>query len=60
MPALVAGLSAVLPLSPGDVIFTGTPAGVGLGRNPQRWLASGDELVSTVEGIGELRQRFVA
>ncbi|MBS2533449.1 fumarylacetoacetate hydrolase family protein [Catenulispora sp. NF23] len=60
VPALIAGLSAVLPLLPGDVIFTGTPAGVGLGRDPQRWLAAGDELVSTIEGIGELRQTFVA
>jgi len=60
VPALIAGLSAVLPLLPGDVIFTGTPAGVGLGRDPQRWLAVGDELVSTIEGIGELRQTFVA
>ncbi|MFE3204860.1 fumarylacetoacetate hydrolase family protein [Embleya sp. NPDC055664] len=60
VPTLVARLSAVLPLLPGDVIFTGTPAGVGLGRNPQRWLAAGDELVSTIEGIGELRQTFVA
>lgn len=58
--ALIARLSAVLPLLPGDVIFTGTPAGVGLGRDPQRWLAAGDELVSSVEGIGELRQTFVA
>jgi 2,4-didehydro-3-deoxy-L-rhamnonate hydrolase len=60
VPALVARLSATLPLLPGDVIFTGTPAGVGLGRTPQRWLAPGDELVSRIEGIGELRHRFVA
>ncbi|MFD4948838.1 MULTISPECIES: fumarylacetoacetate hydrolase family protein [unclassified Streptomyces] len=59
VPALIAKLSGVLPLLPGDVIFTGTPAGVGLGRTPQRWLAAGDELVSSVQGIGELRQRFV-
>ncbi|MEV0263675.1 fumarylacetoacetate hydrolase family protein [Streptomyces sp. NPDC050617] len=58
VPALVSRLSAVLPLLPGDAIFTGTPAGVGLGRTPQRWLAPGDELVTTIEGIGELRQRF--
>nr|WP_203606292.1 fumarylacetoacetate hydrolase family protein [Streptomyces sp. SID11385] len=58
VPTLIARLSAVLPLLPGDVIFTGTPAGVGLGRNPQRWLHAGDELVSTIEGIGELRQTF--
>ncbi len=60
VPVLISRLSARLPLLPGDVIFTGTPAGVGLGLNPQRWLADGDELVSTIEGIGELRQRFAA
>lgn len=59
VPELISRLSAVIPLLPGDVIFTGTPAGVGLGRDPQRWLAPGDELVSTIEGIGELRQTFV-
>ncbi|WP_406433419.1 fumarylacetoacetate hydrolase family protein [Streptomyces sp. NBC_01589] len=59
VPTLIARLSEVLPLLPGDVIFTGTPAGVGLGRSPQRWLAPGDELVSAIAGIGELRQRFV-
>ncbi|MFE9597933.1 fumarylacetoacetate hydrolase family protein [Streptomyces hokutonensis] len=59
VPALISKLSAVLPLLPGDLIFTGTPAGVGLGRDPQRWLAPGDELVSGIEGIGELRQTFV-
>ena len=60
IPALVDELSAMLPLLPGDVIFTGTPGGVGMVRNPQRFLAPGDELVTTVEGIGELRHRFVA
>jgi 2-keto-4-pentenoate hydratase/2-oxohepta-3-ene-1,7-dioic acid hydratase in catechol pathway len=60
VPVLISRLSARLPLLPGDVIFTGTPAGVGMGRSPQRWLADGDELVSTIEGIGELRQRFAA
>ncbi|MFJ7300231.1 fumarylacetoacetate hydrolase family protein [Streptomyces sp. NPDC099088] len=58
VPALISKLSAVLPLLPGDVVFTGTPAGVGLGRDPQRFLSAGDELVSTIEGIGELRQTF--
>jgi 2-keto-4-pentenoate hydratase/2-oxohepta-3-ene-1,7-dioic acid hydratase in catechol pathway len=60
VPKLVTKLSAVARLLPGDIIFTGTPAGVGQGRNPQRWLAAGDELVTYIEGIGELRQHFVA
>jgi 2-keto-4-pentenoate hydratase/2-oxohepta-3-ene-1,7-dioic acid hydratase in catechol pathway len=60
VPELIARISAVLPLLPGDVIYTGTPPGVGLGRTPQRFLTAGDELISSIEGIGELRQRFVA
>jgi 2-keto-4-pentenoate hydratase/2-oxohepta-3-ene-1,7-dioic acid hydratase in catechol pathway len=60
VPVLVSRLSASIPLLPGDVIFTGTPSGVGLGRSPQRWLSDGEELVSHIEGIGELRHRFVA
>ncbi|MFI5756310.1 fumarylacetoacetate hydrolase family protein [Streptomyces sp. NPDC051569] len=59
VPDLIARLSGVLPLLPGDVIFTGTPAGVGMGRTPKRFLADGDELVSHVEGIGTLRHRLV-
>ncbi|TVT60219.1 fumarylacetoacetate hydrolase family protein [Amycolatopsis rhizosphaerae] len=59
VPRLIEGLSRVTPLLPGDVIFTGTPSGVGLGRVPQRFLQPGDELVSFARGIGELRQRFV-
>ena len=57
---LIGQLSRVTPLLPGDVIFTGTPSGVGLGRNPQRWLAPGDVLTSYIEGIGEMSHRFVA
>jgi 2,4-diketo-3-deoxy-L-fuconate hydrolase len=60
VPALVSKLSATMPLLPGDVIFTGTPSGVGLGRTPPRWLADGEVLVSHIEGIGELRHRFIA
>ncbi|WP_329025243.1 fumarylacetoacetate hydrolase family protein [Streptomyces sp. NBC_00690] len=59
VPVLIARLSAVLPLLPGDVIFTGTPAGVGLGRRPPRYLAEGEELVSYIEGIGEMRHRMI-
>ena len=54
VPQLVAELSSVLPLLPGDLIFTGTPAGVGFGRDPAVYLRPGDELVSTIEGLGSL------
>ncbi|QTI90573.1 fumarylacetoacetate hydrolase family protein [Streptomyces sp. AgN23] len=60
VPELIARLSAVLPLYPGDLIFTGTPAGVGNRMNPPRYLTADDELVSRIEGIGEIRQRFTA
>ncbi|MGK3204289.1 fumarylacetoacetate hydrolase family protein [Amycolatopsis sp. MEPSY49] len=57
---LVAELSRTITLRPGDLVFTGTPAGVGQGRNPQRFLRPGEELTSWIEGIGEMRQTFVA
>lgn len=60
VPRLVAALSENVTLHPGDVIFTGTPAGVGLGRTPPRFLRDGERLDSWVEGIGELHQRFTA
>lgn len=60
VPELVARLSAVCQLLPGDVIFTGTPAGVGTARNPQCFLAPGDDVVSRIEGIGSLHQTCVA
>lgn len=59
VPELVARLSSVCTLFPGDLVFTGTPAGVGNRRTPPRYLVAGDELVSTLEGVGELRNRFV-
>ncbi|MBA8926753.1 2-keto-4-pentenoate hydratase/2-oxohepta-3-ene-1,7-dioic acid hydratase in catechol pathway [Kutzneria viridogrisea] len=59
VPALIATVSAVLPLEPGDVIFTGTPAGIGAARTPPRYLRPGDRLVSTIDGIGELCHHFV-
>lgn len=57
VPSLIEQLSAVTVLLPGDIIFTGTPSGVGVARTPERYLANGDEVVSTIEGIGSLRQR---
>lgn len=56
---LVAQLSAVTPLLPGDVIFTGTPAGVGGGRKPPRFLAPGDVVETTIEGLGSLCQTCI-
>lgn len=58
--ALVAYLSKWCTLEPGDLIFTGTPAGVGSTREPRRYLAAGEEIVSTIEGIGTMRNRCVA
>jgi 2-keto-4-pentenoate hydratase/2-oxohepta-3-ene-1,7-dioic acid hydratase in catechol pathway len=60
VPALIARLSAIVPLLPGDVVFTGTPAGVGMGRTPARFLSPGDVLISQIEGIGTLHQTFHA
>ena len=57
---LIAELSAILPLLPGDVIFTGTPAGIGATRKPPRFLKPGDVLTTYIEGIGRLRNRCVA
>ena len=56
---LVAELSAVLPLLPGDIIFTGTPAGVGMARTPPRALQRGQVLESWIEGIGTIRNTCV-
>jgi len=60
VPKLIAYLSSVFTLEPGDIISTGTPAGVGLARKPPRWLKPGDEVVVRVEGLGELVNPVVA
>jgi 2-keto-4-pentenoate hydratase/2-oxohepta-3-ene-1,7-dioic acid hydratase in catechol pathway len=60
VPRLVAHLSSVCDLLPGDLIFTGTPEGVGNRISPPRFLQAGESLVSRFDGIGEITQRFVA
>ena len=57
---LVVRLSEIVELLPGDLIFTGTPPGVGAGRTPKRFLVAGETLVTEIEGIGKITQRFVA
>lgn len=57
---LVAYLSTVTTLHPGDVLFTGTPAGVGMASDPPRYLRVGDLVESQLEGIGRMSHRMVA
>jgi len=59
-PDLIAYLSSIMTLEPGDIISTGTPAGVGLGRKPQRWIQPGETMVVEIEGIGTLTNNTVA
>lgn len=58
--AIIEYLSSILPLRPGDVIFTGTPAGIGWARDPKQLLNPGDELVTYVEGIASMHNHFTA
>lgn len=57
---VIAYASRIFPLEPGDVIVTGTPAGVIMGLPEKRWLKPGDEVTVEVEGLGKLTNRFVA
>jgi 2-keto-4-pentenoate hydratase/2-oxohepta-3-ene-1,7-dioic acid hydratase in catechol pathway len=60
IPKLIAHLSSVFTLEPGDVISTGTPAGVGFARKPPVYLMPGDEVVVEVQGLGQLMNPVVA
>ena len=60
VPEIIARLSAITPLLPVDIIFTGTPPGVGVGRQPQRFLSPGDELLTYMRGVGEMRHQMQA
>ena len=60
VPRLISYISTMMPLVPGDIISTGTPAGVGMGRTPQRWLKPGDDVVVEIAGIGSLQKPCLA
>jgi 2-keto-4-pentenoate hydratase/2-oxohepta-3-ene-1,7-dioic acid hydratase in catechol pathway len=60
LPKLIAYLSSVFTLEPGDIISTGTPAGVGFARKPPRWLVAGDQVSVKIDGLGELVNPVVA
>jgi 2-keto-4-pentenoate hydratase/2-oxohepta-3-ene-1,7-dioic acid hydratase in catechol pathway len=60
VPDLIEYISSVTPLLPGDIVSTGTPAGVGMGRTPRRWLKRGDSVTVSIEGIGALTNPVVA
>jgi 2-keto-4-pentenoate hydratase/2-oxohepta-3-ene-1,7-dioic acid hydratase in catechol pathway len=60
MPKLVSYLSYMLTLTPGDVVSTGTPPGVGMGMKPNPvFLKSGDEMRLGIDGLGEQKQKVV-
>jgi len=56
---LVSYISTIITLNPGDVIATGTPGGVGHAQDPKRYLQEGQLLVTTIEGLGQLKNRVV-
>jgi len=58
VPYLVSYLSNIATLYPGDIIFTGTPSGVGMGMKPERYLMDGDIVTTTIEGIGSMTHTF--
>ena len=60
IPDLIEYISSITPLLPGDVVSTGTPSGVGMGRTPQRWLKPGDVVTVAIEGLGALTNPVVA
>jgi len=60
IPELIEYLSGVFTLEAGDVVSTGTPAGVGFSKNPPRWLRAGDDVIVRIAGLGDLRNPVVA
>jgi 2-keto-4-pentenoate hydratase/2-oxohepta-3-ene-1,7-dioic acid hydratase in catechol pathway len=59
IPTLIETISRGITLYPGDIIATGTPAGVGMGLNPPRYIASGDVIRVEIDGVGQIENRFV-
>jgi 2-keto-4-pentenoate hydratase/2-oxohepta-3-ene-1,7-dioic acid hydratase in catechol pathway len=60
IPELIEYISSITPLLPGDIVSTGTPPGVGLGRNPKRWLKPGETVTVSIDGLGSLTNPVVA
>lgn len=60
IPDLIEYISSITPLLPGDVVSTGTPYGVGLGRTPKRWLKPGESVTVTIDGLGSLTNPVLA
>jgi 2-keto-4-pentenoate hydratase/2-oxohepta-3-ene-1,7-dioic acid hydratase in catechol pathway len=60
IPELIEYISSITPLLPGDIVSTGTPYGVGLGRNPKRWLKPGETVTVSIEKLGQLVNPVVA
>ena len=60
IPELIEYLSSITPLLHGDIVSTGTPPGVGLGRTPKRWLKPGETVTITIEGLGSLTNPVIA
>lgn len=59
IPEILKHLTTIMTLEPGDIIATGTPAGVGFGMSPQEFISSGDTVAATVEGLGTLENTFI-
>lgn len=60
IPELIEYISSITPLLSGDIVSTGTPSGVGMGRTPQRWLQPGETVTVSIEGLGSLINPVVA
>lgn len=60
VPQLISRILALMPLLPGDLMFTGTPGGIGASRKPPQFLTPGQTLTSHIGGVGELRNPVIA